>query len=78
CFEIAQNLRAEGINTDGGLFDKNIKQQMKESNRKNVDFVLILGEEEDKANKISLKDLKTGKQKLVSQKTLVKEVKKLI
>ena len=51
---------------------------MKESNRKNVDFVLILGEEEDKANKISLKDLKTGKQKLVSQKTLVKEVKKLI
>lgn len=78
CFEIAQNLRKNRINVDGMLFDKNIKQQMKESNRKDADFVLILGEEEAKANKISIKNLKTGKQKLISQKTLIKEVKKLL
>ncbi len=45
--------------------DKNIKKLFSYANKNNFDFLLLIGEEEDKLNSISLKDLKKKEQKII-------------
>jgi len=78
AFNLMQELRAAGIRTEGGLFDKNAKGQMKQANRCNAAIALILGEDELAANQITLKDLTSGEQKQIPLDTVITEVKKLV
>ena len=78
AFNLMQALRAEGIRTEGGLFDKNAKGQMKQANRCGASLALILGEDELAASQITLKDLTSGEQKQIPLDTIITEVKKLV
>ncbi len=78
AFNIMQSLRAAGIRTEGGLFDKNIKGQMKQSDRCGAAFALILGTDELAQKQAAFKDLTTGEQKKISFDVLTEEVKKAL
>ncbi|MBR2392178.1 MAG: hypothetical protein IKA93_01210, partial [Elusimicrobiaceae bacterium] len=78
AFNLMQGLRDAGIRTEGGLFDKNIKGQMKQSDRCGASYALILGTDELAARDVTLKNLESGEQKRISFDVLTDEVKKLV
>ncbi len=63
AFNLMQTLRAAGIITEGGLFDKNLKTQMKQADRSRANFAIIIGGDEVKNNTAVLKNLQSGEQK---------------
>jgi len=46
-----------------------------QANSYNIPYVIFLGKEEVKKKKIKLRDMKTGKEKLISEEELGKEIK---
>lgn len=78
AFNLMQALRQAGVRTEGGLFDKNTKGQMKQANRCGAAYALILGEDELAKQEVTLKDLTSGEQKQLPLATIVQEVKKLV
>ncbi len=78
AFNLMQTLRAAGIKTEGGLFDKNIKGQMKQADRCGASYAVIIGSDELAAREVTLKDLQTGDQQKISFDALPNEVKKLV
>lgn len=62
--KIASNLRSRNINTE--LYpDETVKldKQLKYANKKGIPFIVIIGPEESKENKVVLKNMTTGEQK---------------
>ena len=47
------------------MLQRSLKVQMKDANRLNVKYVLIIGEDELKNNSMQLKNMQTGEQQLV-------------
>ncbi len=62
-FEIAQWLRKQNIPTLFDLQKKSLKAQLKEANKLNIKYVIIIGEEEINNNSITIKKMETGEQK---------------
>ena len=73
--ELANTLRNAGINTDVYLEDGKIKKKMKYADRWNIQYVIIVGEEEIKNQKFALKNMKTGDQKELSVEEIINELK---
>lgn len=69
AMEIAQKLREKGINVDFYLDDSSLEKQLKYANKKQIQYVLIVGE------KLELKDMETGEQKEVNVEQLPDEIK---
>ncbi|MEG1574079.1 MAG: histidine--tRNA ligase [Bacteroidales bacterium] len=67
----ASTLRNSGIRTELYPEAAKIKKQMSYADNKKIPYVAIVGENEIKENKITLKDMVTGEQKLLS----IKEIK---
>lgn len=78
AFNIMQNLRENGIIAEGGLFDKNIKGQMKQADRITARWAVIIGSSELEKGTAVLKDLKTGEQKEHLRSELVKAIKNFV
>lgn len=78
AFNLMQSLRQAGIRTEGGLFDKNIKGQMKQSDRCGASYALILGGDELAKQVVTLKNLTTGDQQQIALTKIVNEVKKVL
>ncbi|GAF75020.1 unnamed protein product, partial [marine sediment metagenome] len=53
-----------------------ISKNLDYANSLKIPFVIFLGKKELKAKKFKLRDMKTGKEKLMTEKSLVKELKK--
>lgn len=69
----ASVLRQQGINTE--LFpDENtsLEKQLKYADKKRIPYVVIIGDNEIKQNKVTLKNLKTREQQTISQQDLLK------
>ena len=62
--EIATNLRKNGINTEIYLNNKKLKAKFKYANKLEIPNVVIIGEDELKENKVKVKDMETGEEKL--------------
>lgn len=71
----ANALREKGINTELWL-DANTKleKQLKYADQKGIPYVIIIGEEEIKENKVTLKDLKNRTQETLSLDTTIKRL----
>ncbi len=69
AFELAEELRKDGFNIEFDLSNKKFTKQLEKAS-KVADYALILGEDEIKAGKISVKNLATGEQKTVSRQEL--------
>jgi histidyl-tRNA synthetase len=66
CLSWAAHLRARGINIEVYPEPAKMKKQMSYADGKQIPFVAIVGENEMTENKVMLKDMKTGEQKLLS------------
>ena len=62
----ATTLRDAGIRTQIHAEQKKFKQKLSYADKLGIPYVLLLGEDEIAQNKVALKDLTTGEQKLVS------------
>lgn len=75
--KIAQKLRDSGINTQT-YPDPTIdfRKQLKFANKESIPFVVIIGEQEVSENKLSLKNMDTGDQQLLTLKEAILQIKK--
>lgn len=75
--ELAVKIRKSNINTELWL-DKGISKALEYANSLKIPYVIFLGKEEVKAGKIKLRDMKSGKEKMISEKELIEEIKNIL
>jgi len=73
--DVAQKLRAAGLNVAVNLSDKKLDKQIKVADKKGITKVLFIGEKELEDNAYTLKDLKTGTSQTYSLEQLVTALK---
>ena len=76
CLPIVSAARAAGIRTEIFPDKAKMKKQMSYANAKQIPFVVLAGENEMAAGKVTLKNMESGEQTLVSAEELIAVVKK--
>jgi histidyl-tRNA synthetase len=74
ALDLGQKLRDLNINTEI-LFD--LKGSLKYADRLNIPYVVVVGENEVKENKYTLKNMSSGEQSLLTEDELIKSMKNL-
>ena len=74
CLLILNKVRAKGIRSEIYPDAAKMKKQMSYANAKQIPFVVLAGESEMQQGKVTLKNMETGEQKLVTTEELIKEV----
>lgn len=72
---IVSMLRKNGISADCDYMNRSFRANFKYANKLNAKFVCVIGEEEYNSNKVTLKNMQTGEQKMVDINQLVSEIK---
>lgn len=72
CLPILAKLRASKVNAEIYPESAKMKKQMTWADRKQVAFVVMVGEEEMNQGKLTLKEMKSGEQQLVTPEELIK------
>ena len=75
CLPVLRRCREAGIRTEIYPDSVKMKKQMAYANAKQVSFVVLAGEEEIAQGKLTLKNMATGEQTLVTPEELVETVK---
>nr|WP_272506921.1 histidine--tRNA ligase [Salinibacter ruber] len=75
CFRTAQELRAGGLHVAHDLMGRSLKAQMKEANRQNAPYAMIIGGNELEAGAATVKEMESGKQEDVPFDDLVEYLK---
>ncbi|MFC1801631.1 histidine--tRNA ligase [Nanoarchaeota archaeon] len=73
--KIAQEFRKAGINTDLDITGRGISKNLNYANALNIPFVIFIGQEELKKNKLKLKDMKSGKEEFLTKEQIIKKLK---
>lgn len=77
-FILLCKLRENNISAVMNYEGRSFKSLMREANDKKAGFVLIFGENEEKNNFVSIKNMQTGEQKQISVDNVVEELKKML
>jgi len=72
AFEIAQNLRKNGIPTEIELSGRKLKKILSYAHNLGVSYVILVGAREIAENKVTLKDMESGDQELIPLNTVTK------
>jgi len=75
---IASMLRANSYSTELNYYKRSMKAQFKSADRKNARFTIIIGEDELKENKVSLKDSLTKEQYSLNKDELIDKLDQLM
>lgn len=75
CAEVATTLRAEGLNVQINIEDQKLGKKFKYANNIGVKYVITIGEDEIKNNVVSLKNMITGNQEVVSIEEAIRVMK---
>ncbi|WGD34157.1 histidine--tRNA ligase [Olleya sp. YS] len=79
CLKAVKALREAGVNAelypDKITNGKHMKKQMNYANKRNIPFVVLVGEEELKNNQFTLKNMESGTQDKVNLDTLISKLK---
>lgn len=73
---LTNKLRKKGIPVDIDISDRQIKSKLATANKKNIEWVLILGEDELVKKKGQLKNMSSGKQTKVDFNKFIKDIEK--
>lgn len=76
CLDVATQLRQNGINVEIYFESDKISKQIRYADKLKIPFVLVVGDAEVKENKVSLKEMKTGKQSIMTIEKAVEEIKR--
>jgi len=74
--KVASLMRLAGVPVEVFTEDDKFRKKMNYANKTGVPFIAIIGENEEKLKKITLKDMKTGEQELVDVQTAIKMILK--
>ena len=76
--QLATKLRNIGINTEIYLNNKKLKARFKYADKLEIPYAIVVGEDEIKANEVTLKNMKTGNEEKVpmDEKEILKMIKK--
>lgn len=74
CLPVLAEVRKAGIRAELFPDASKMKKQMSYANAKQIPFVVLAGETEMAAGKVTLKDMETGEQQLVTTEELVKKL----
>jgi histidyl-tRNA synthetase len=72
--DLGNKLRKENINTEV-VFE--LKGSFKYADRLNIPYVVVIGEDEIKKDKYTLKNMKSGEQSLLNNKELIENLKEI-
>lgn len=75
CFKLCAFFKEQDIYCEVNYSERSFKAKLKEANKKEIPFVLIVGEEEVKHETYNLKNMKTGEQFTLSKEEILKSVK---
>ncbi len=71
AIKISSELRKNCINVQMNVMGRNFSKQLEYVSNSKIPYVLIVGRDEVKSKKFTLKDMKTGKQKRLSMKKII-------
>ena len=74
CLNILKELRESGISSELYPDSSKMKKQMNYADKKGIEFVIMIGENEMKSGKISVKQMSTGNQKEITISEFIKEL----
>lgn len=74
CIPILKKLRDLGVKADMDLLGRNVTKNLDYANKMDIPYALLVGDDEIKAGKVKLRDMKSGDEKLISLDEAVKEV----
>ncbi len=74
--KIARELRKVGVSAETELTGRDMRKQLDYANKKRIPFVLFVGEKELKKRMFTLRDMKTGEQRVLGIKQLIRELSK--
>ncbi|WP_298592831.1 histidine--tRNA ligase [uncultured Mitsuokella sp.] len=74
AFRLLAKLRKAGLRASMDYAERSMKTQMKQANKVNARFALILGEDEIKENVVMLKDMEKSEQRKVSFDSAIKKM----
>lgn len=60
--EFANNLREEGLSVFVNLTDKKLEKQIKDAEKRDIEMVVVYGEDETKGSMVTLKNIRTGQE----------------
>lgn len=75
CLKAIQTLRENGINAELYPDAAKMKKQMNYANKRNIPFVVLVGEEELKNNNFTLKNMESGEQNKLNLEALTAHLK---
>lgn len=73
--KIAEQLRKDNLKVSIDLLDRSISKNLEYTNKKEIPYAIIIGEDELKQKKVKLKNMTTGEERLVSPEDVSKIVK---
>ena len=74
-FETAEKLRGNGLKVDMDLIGRGISKNLDYANKLRIPYVIFIGEEELKKDKLKLRNMKTGEESLLSLNDILKKFK---
>ena len=74
CLEVASIFRKAEINTEVYFDSEKIGKQIKYADRLSIPFVIIIGEQEQKKDTVTLKDMKSGEQFSLTTEEAIKKI----
>jgi histidyl-tRNA synthetase len=75
CFGLCKQLRDAGINADMDFQGRGISKNLNYVNSMNIPYAIIVGEQELRQDKVKLRDMKTGKEELLSASDVIRQLK---
>lgn len=76
CLQLGAYLKSQGIKSEVSYENRSFKAKLKDANRREVPFVIIVGDEEVANKKYMLKNMKASTQEAFTQEEIVNEIKK--
>jgi histidyl-tRNA synthetase len=74
CFKLMEALRISGVNCELYPDNTKIKKQLAYANAKGIDYVVMAGSDEIRGGKVTLRDMSTGEQRLVTAQEMVSQL----
>ena len=76
CAQIASTLRQNGLKVQVDFEDKKIAKKFKYADKLNINYVIVIGEDEIKNNVVTIKNMSTGEQNTVNLEESIKIIQK--
>ena len=75
CVKISEQLRKNKIKAESAYDNRSFKSKMKEANRRQIKYVLLVGEDEAKIKEYTLKNMESSEQERLSIEKIVEKIK---